>query len=260
MTDQTDPLNVDMLRTQIAALDETMQEALARRTRLVGHLAPLIGDGANNLATVIMDGLGEEVLSEGTHVQSGWSNAFALATQAAGLAKVMVSHSEPLRIWDSARAIFGHDVPMLHDSDPREVLSAVVEQHDTVGVLGWMPSAGSGQWWPILNESRYHTLRIIGAWPVADQEGPFSAVVANGPLSVKTGRKTIFIAHDDQHKVGRIFSEFDLTVKEFGRARSLVLFEVDERMADDDARIKGARMGGLDGLRIVGALPAYQDG
>lgn len=260
MSEDNHSVSLDMLVSQLQTVEHTVSEALAKRRQISSRLGEILSNSADPIATSILASLDRLVYfsrQEDTAALRIWASAFPDDMAERGLEKVIVSGSEPLRIWDHARAIFGHRVHMLFDNDPREVLTQCIEHNNCVGVLGWMTLAGSGQWWPVLNESRYHDLSIIGAWPVTGNETPYAAIIAKGPISAEAGSSTIFIAHDDHHKVDKIFGEMELTVREFGRARSLVLFETTERLKADDPRIKAARASGLDGLRIVGALPRY---
>ncbi len=251
-------VSLDMLRSQLLAMENAVDEALQKRRQSARQLRELVTSDANPAAMTILtalDTLARTPEAARTNALRRWSTCFPDDMTDIGLRQVFVSGSETIRIWDQARAIFGHRVGMELQADPREVLTACQENEDCVGVLGWMTHAGSGQWWPILNETRYHSLRIIGAWPVFGEDKPSAAVIANGPIKAGVGKSTILIAHDDHHKVDRIFAEHDLPVSEFGRARSLVLFEIPAGFDEEDPRLDAARKAGLDGLRVVGALP-----
>lgn len=260
MSDDNHSVSLDMLHSQLTTLDGILKETLRKRRTVNRQLQDLLTGKNNPLAVSVLSSLQKlSVLKDDdqTSALQVWPSVFPGDAMSAGLQRVFVSGSEPLRIWDQARALFGHDVAMSFETDPREALNFCADQPNAILVLGWMTLAGSGQWWPVLNESRFHHLKITGVWPVCKTCSPYAAVVGHGPLNEPIGRSTVLIAHDDHHKVSRIFAEFDLKVHEFGRARSLVLFEVDERIAEDDARIKAAKSAGLDGLRVVGALPRY---
>lgn len=261
MSEENHSISLDMLKAQLATMETNLGEALAKRVQAARHILDIVANDASPQATAILSGL--ETLASLPHEAQNkalktWPASFPSDMASCGLSKVYVSGSEPIRVWDQARAIFGHSVPMNFDNDPREVLTHCIDQENTVAVLGWMTLAGSGQWWPVLNESRYHDLKIIGAWPVIGDDSPDAAIVGRGPIPADIGKSTILMAHDDHHKVSRIFNEFELDVREFGRARSLVLFEIPVRLTDNDTRIKAARTAGLDGLRVVGALPDYK--
>ena len=260
MSDDNHTVSLEMLRAHLAAMESNVEQALQKRRQAARNLRAVLAANSEPLAISILSSLDGLSASDGDFkggLLQRWAAEFPDDMDLCGLRKVSVSGSEPLRIWDQARAIFGHAVSMSFDADHREALTACIDQPGCVGVLGWMTLAGSGQWWPILNETRYHDLRIVGAWPVKGSDTPYAAIIARGPLGTEAGTSTILMAHDDHHKVSRIFSDLELDVREFGRARSLVLFEVQVRMSENDPRLKAAKLAGLDGLRVVGALPAY---
>ena len=259
MSDDHKSVSLDMLETRLRDAEAELIAAIKKRAVAGEHMRVALRGQGDGVAMGVLTGL-ERLLRQSAKANNSelllrWGVEFQIDMFAAGLQKVMVSGSEPLRIWDHARSLFGHEVPMQFDKDQRENLTVCADVEGAVGVLGWMTSAGSGQWWPILNETRYHDLRIVGAWPIFSDETPYAAVVAKGPLSELDGCRTLMMAHDDHHRVQRIFASQDLAVTELSRARTLVLFEVPASVAEDDPRISAARNAGLDGLRVVGSLP-----
>ena len=260
MSEDNHSVSLDMLYSQLSKIDSGITELFKKRRLTKRQLTELMAGGDNVLTANILTSLQKlstESAENGEDALEIWRSTFPTDIRQTGLKKVLVSGSESLRIWDQARALFGHDVPMSFENDPREALTLCADQPDCIVVVGWMTLAGSGQWWPVLNETRFQHLRISGVWPVSKDLPPYAAIVGHGPLNTPAGHATILIAHDDHHRVSRIFSEFDLKVFEFGRARSLVLFEIDGRLTDEDPRVKAAKVAGLDGLRVVGALPRY---
>lgn len=260
MSDESRSVNLDMLKTQQSAADTHLDEAIMNRAVAAKHLRQLIDPKFNPISCGILAAL--DALSARRNANpflalQGWAASFPCDMLDAGLKRVLLSGSEPLRIWDQARALFGHQVTMSFDGDSREVVTRCNEEDGCVGVLGWPTVAGSGQWWPVLNETRFHDLRIVGAWPVMGAETPGVAVIGHGPLSISVGKSTLLMAHDDHHRLERIFTDMGFITRILGRARSLVLFEIPGRLPEDDGRLKAARTAGLDGLRVVGALPQH---
>lgn len=259
MSEEHSSVSLEMLKTRLTSAEADVLTALSKRTLAAQHLrTAMMGDG-NQLAMTILGCLERLAEQSRTHdpaeLKLRWGIEFQLEMLQVGLERVLVSGSEPLRIFDTARSIFGLQIPMSFEADMRDTLTACAEDEATVGVLGWMTLAGSGQWWPSLNESRYHNLRIIGGWPVFGAEAPYAAVVTKGPLSLAGCDKTILIAHDDHLRLKKIMAEVELNPTEYSRARSLVLFELPMSIAENDPRLKEARSLGLDGLRVVGRLP-----
>lgn len=261
MSEDTQGVSLDMLETRLKEAEAELVTAMKKRALASTHLRSAMNQTGSPVAMGIVAALDRFTRQAATtnhhELLLRWAVEFQVDLFEAGLEKVCVSGSEPLRIWDQARNLFGHQVPMQFDNDQRENLNRCADEPGTVGVLGWMTSAGSGQWWPTLNESRYQDLRIIGSWPVLDEAQPYAAIVARGPIAELPGCRTLLMSHDDHHRVQRIFKEMDLQVNELSRARSLVMFEVPASLPEDDARVAAARTAGLDGLRVVGSLPGH---
>lgn len=263
MSVDTPSVSLDMLSTRLGTAEDELLTALNKRTLAAKHLRDALTGEGNPLSMSIITSL-ERMARQGQTLAAAdllirWGVEFPLDMREAGLERVLVTGAEPLRIFDQARSIFGHQVSMTFEKDPRDTLTFCLEQDATVGVLGWMTQAASGQWWPALNESRFHGLRIIGGWPVLGGEAPLAAIVSKGPLDKTETGHSVLIAHDDQHKLQRIFGELDLQTDEFARARSLVLFKTSVSLPENDPRLKAARTAGLDGLRVVGTLPDWTE-
>ena len=262
MSEDKQRVSLDMLETRLKDAETDLVTAIRRRAVASEHLrTAMIGNG-NPTAMTILANL-ERIMRQSATTNHNelllrWGVEFQVDLIATGLERIMVTGPEQMRIWDQSRGLFGHQLPMTFESDPRETLTAIADSDNTVGVMGWVAIAGSGQWWPVLNESRYHNLRIIGAWPVLGNQSPNIAIVAKGPVTEHAGCRTLFIAHDDHHKVSKIFGELGLKVSEFARARTLVLFETPVSISENDPRLKTARAAGLDGLRVVGSLPGQK--
>lgn len=254
MSDENQSVSPDMLVARLMNADQSVKAALETRDAAFSHLNDLLSVKSSVLTATILSNLDFLAKNNPIDVQN-WTNTLPRDAVKVGLSKVVVSGSEPIKTWDQARALFGHMVDMTVESDPRDVLTQCIEDQNTAGVVGWITSAGSGQWWPMMNESKFHDLRITGAWPVSKDEPPLAAIIAKGPIDIQLGHSTLLIAHDDHHRVGRAFGEMDLPVHELSRARSLVLFQIPHRIEESDPRLQAAKVSGLDGLRVVGALP-----
>ncbi|MAK61396.1 MAG: hypothetical protein CMK09_10485 [Ponticaulis sp.] len=263
MSEETPSVSLDMLATRLGKAEDELLVALEKRTMAAKYLRDALEGDGNPLSMAIITSLERMALQGQTgnldELLLRWAVEFQMVMADVGLERVFVTGSEPLRIFDQARSIFGHRVPMSFEKDPRDTLTFCLEQPSTAGVLGWMTQAGSGQWWPALNESRYHDLRIIGGWPVIGGEAPLAAIVSKGPLTRTTTGHSVLMAHDDQHRLKRIFSDLELETSEFARARSLVLFKLSVSLSETDPRLTSARSAGLDGLRVVGTLPDWTE-
>lgn len=259
MSEEKSSVSLEMLKARLTSAEADLLTALSKRTLAAQYLRnAMVGDG-NLLAMTVMGCLERLADQSRSHdpaeLKLRWGIEFQLEMLQVGLKRVLVSGSEPIKIFDNARSIFGLEIPMSFEADMRDTLTACAEDDHTVGVLGWMTLAGSGQWWPSLNESKYHSLRIIGGWPVFGTDAPYAAIVTKGPIAQAESDKTILIAHDDHLRLRKIMAEVELNPTEYSRARSLVLFELPTPISENDPRLKEARSLGLDGLRVVGRLP-----
>lgn len=261
MNEDNHIVSLDMLEAQLTGAEDRVSAALLKRAQAAKHLRDALRSDGDPLSMTIMSALTRiETLYDGQNQHEllvRWASEFPLDTRLFGLEHVQVSGAEPVKIWDHARAIFGHLVPMTFKTDYRDVLTHCIENTGRAGVLGWITLAGSGQWWPTLNETKYHDLRITGSWPIISKEKPYAAIVTRGPLANTVRGKSLIIAHDDLHRLDKVCAEIGLPATELSRARSLVLFETSASISESDARLKMARTAGLESMRVVGHLPHH---
>ncbi len=178
---------------------------------------------------------------------------------ARGLSNVLLAGGEPALLLEAARGYFGFSVQLTLASDVREALDRV---EDTLGVLAcvpWPEIAGAGQWWPMLNENRYRDLSVLAGWPQIPGEDddvlPRVAIVGRLPVTPSGDDDTLATVHDDTFVAEGIMARFDLQGSVVARARSLALIRLRGFVTNDDPRLEQARLGGLDGLRVIGVLP-----
>ncbi|MAP95259.1 MAG: hypothetical protein CMK07_09950 [Ponticaulis sp.] len=261
MSEDKQGVSLEMLETRLNTAEANVVSALKARSVASRHLLMALQGEGNTIAMTVVSSLSrlarQAKATDQSQLLLRWGVEFLIDMHVSGLEQVCVSGAEPIRIFDQARSMFGHQIPMQFEKDPRDTLQSCADKDSCVGVLGWMTQAGSGQWWPMLNESKYHDLRIIGGWPIVLADAPYAAIVARGPLADTPNTRTLLMAHDDHLRLKKIFGELGLYPHELSRARSLVLFEISESMAESDPRLTAAREAGLDGLRVVGSLPAF---
>jgi hypothetical protein len=261
MSEDNHSVSLEMLESQLTYAEDKVSAALLKRAQAAKHLRDAQRANGDPLAMTLISALARlEMLYNGQNQHEllvRWASEFPLDMKLFGLEHIHVSGAEPLKIWDCARAVFGHLIPMTFKADHRDVLAQCIEKDGHAGVLGWITLAGSGQWWPILNETRYHDLRITGSWPIISKEKPYAAIVARGPLANSVRGKTLLIAHDDSHRLEKVCAEIQLPATELSRARSLVLFETSSSISETDPRLKEARRAGLESMRVVGRLPHH---
>lgn len=187
-----------------------------------------------------------------------WRSLCGDMAVARGLKSVYVAGGDVTLSVEAARGYFGFAPNVVPLVGIRDALERTVAQQGALACVPWPEHAGAGQWWPILNENKFHPLVIVGGWPSlpgSPDETPKIAIV--GRLSVEASGEddTLAMAHDDHWTADKRLQELGLKAEVVARARSLALIRIPEFVAVDDRRIDLARKAGLDGLRIVGVRP-----
>ena len=260
MSDDQQRVSLDMLETRLREAERELVAAIQKRARAGAHMRTALRGQGDALAMAVMTCL-ERLKRQSAKLDLAelmlrWHVEFPLDMYDAGLQNVIVSGAEQHRIIEQARNMFGYAAPLQYNKDQRECLTMCMDKEGTIGFMGWVMGPGAGQWWPMLNETRYHDMRIVGSWPSFSDDTPQAALIAKGPLAELSDHRTLLIAHDDHHRLQKIFAEVELEVTEISRARTLVLFEIGFPVSESDPRLAAARNAGLEGLRVVGSLPA----
>jgi hypothetical protein len=252
-------MTVESLRPASEAADERLFAALAGKWR---SLSQQPGDRwfqpARDAAALRMltrmggAGLPPEVMTR------LWRSLCGDAMAARGLKTVHVAGGDMVMSMEGARGYFGFGPVLTPAADVREALERAAESPDVLACVTWPEHAGSGQWWPMLNENRFRELAMLDAWP-GDPADPSSmprmAVVGQAPLESSGDDDTFALAHDDRHEADACMTEVGLAGEVLARVRSLALIRFREFVASDDRRLGMAVRAGLDGLRIVGVRP-----
>lgn len=174
----------------------------------------------------------------------------------ADLDVVVAGATDAVRQFDLARRHFGAGAQIGRAEDARAAMARLLEPSPAVAVLPWPGASGPGGWWPILAESRFHRLGVIGGLPIAASaagEEPEAAILAADPVFEPAGDDcALAIAFDPHYRCARALSDAQLAGKEIARARTLVLIRLDTHVTADDLRLQAALRAGLEGLRIVG--------
>jgi hypothetical protein len=177
---------------------------------------------------------------------------------ARGLKGIHLAGGDAAMLIEGARGYFGFGAPVVVAGSLREAFERVI---DTPGVLActpWPELPGAGQWWPMLNESKYRDLTLAAGWPCLGADGdvtPRVAIVAKGPARSSGADDMLATVHDDSRSAERILSDLGIESVVSARARSLALVRIRGFVGADDPRLDMARRAGLDGLRIIGVLP-----
>jgi hypothetical protein len=198
--------------------------------------------------------------ASGAHAAAGvriWRALCGEYMRAGGLRQVVIAGGDAVTAVATARGYFGFSVPFVQVADIREALERALDSSDQLACLPWPEQAGAGQWWPMLNESRFRDLSILAGWPgfPAGSGAPVAAIVGRAARSSSGSDETLLTAHDDLHKAERLMADAGLPAEVAARARSLTLIKVAAYVEEGDLRLETARRSGLEGLRIVGVRP-----
>ena len=187
-----------------------------------------------------------------------WRSLCGDVAAARGLKAVYVAGGDVSLTLEAGRAYFGFGPDLQPVVGIRDALERIATIPGTLACVPWPEHAGGGQWWPMLNETRFHDLRIIAGWPAlpsAPSETPQIAIVGRLPVEPSGDDETLATAHDDHWTADKRLAEVGIRAEVVTRARSLALIRIPEFIAPDDRRIDLARLAGLDGLRVIGVRP-----
>ncbi|ACT57928.1 hypothetical protein [Hirschia baltica] len=259
-------MNEEFIRAEIESADKALNEAFIRRLRAISALkeakrvddteisADLAADAAlvRRLIEEAPDDVSIDAVARFCRAFIGECVVYQ------GVKAVRYAGGDATRLVAAARGFFGYAANLTSAVDPREALEAVAEETGVVACLPWPELAGGGQWWPMMNESRFSGLKILSGWPNLPGENaqPLeTAIVARKELSPSGADDMYAIAHDDIHDAHRILRNLDMPGEVVARVRSLALIKLSGYITEDDSRLAEARQAGLDGLQIIGVLP-----
>lgn len=163
---------------------------------------------------------------------------------------------DQVRLFDMARRHFGASTRIARCDDARGTLNRMTETAAAAAVLPFPGRSGSGGWWPMLSERRFHEAAIVAALPMRDDgQEPEAAVVTRGAPLEPTGKDTtLALAFDPHFRLVRGLNEAALPGKEIARANASVLIQFDTFVGASDPRLVALAKAGLDGLRVVGCF------
>lgn len=255
--DTTFPDDTDIAAKAIAA-------AFGRRWRVIqqervsGGKAFAYAPGADmaELRAMAAGAAGDPVL-RGALVRLGLAMQGEILV-ASGLDAVYVAGGQMDKAIEGARGYFGFGVRIKPVTDIREALEASLRSPAALACVPWPEVTGAGQWWPMLNEQRFRPLMIAGGWPSMDADDdvmPRMAIVGQATLGPSGNDEMIATVHDDRVVAEKYLRDAGLETEVTMRARSLALLRIKGFVPQEDPRIATAIQAGLDGLRIIGALP-----
>ena len=187
-----------------------------------------------------------------------WRSLCGDVAAARGLNAVYVAGGDVTLGVEAARGYFGFGPNVLPIVGIRDALERAESTPGVLACVPWPEHAGSGQWWPMLNENKFRNLAIVAGWPSlpgSAAETPRMAIVGKMSMESSGEDDTLATAHDDHYSADKRLQDVGLQAEVVARARSLALIRIPEFVAVDDRRIDLARKAGLDGLRVVGVRP-----
>ncbi len=259
-------MSEEYIHAEIESADKAIFEAFVRRMRAISALKEgrgsnqdlLSADLAQDAATIrrIVESAPDDVPAEAVarlfRVVIGECVAFQ------GVKSVRIAGGDNTSHVNAARGLFGYATPLVQAADPREALEAIAEEEGGIACLPWPELPGAGQWWPMLNESRFKHMRILAGWPNLpghDASSLETAIIAPRTMAPSGKDHMLAIARDDLHHANRAFRDAEIEGEVVARVRSLALIKIYSFMPENDSRLDVLRDNGLDGVRIVGVLP-----
>lgn len=187
-----------------------------------------------------------------------WRSMCGDAAAARGLKAVYVAGGDMTLTLEAGRSYFGFGPDLIPLVEVREALDRALTQPGVLACVPWPEAAGAGQWWPMLNESRFQDLTIGCGWPsLPGKDGNVSRIAVVGRIPIEPSGEDDMLAtvHDDQWTAAQTLSTLGFKAEVVARARSQALLRIADFVAPEDPRIELARKAGLDGLRIIGVRP-----
>lgn len=251
------------VRAEIDRVDAELLDLIGKRLRLAEQAGPArLGEGGGPLRPARdIKTLRRLLAAAPTHVDPElvhevWRALLGASVRRQGALEIITAGGpDPGKLFDLARRHFGAAARIQRLDDARTALARAIEHQSVVCVLPWIGKTGAGMWWPILAESRFSALNVIGALPMrSDAPEPDAALVtAHGVIEPAGGDVTLAIAFDSKFKLQRAMAEAGLKGAEVARAAALVLLRLDGHLHPDDLRPALLSKAGLDGFRVVGS-------
>jgi chorismate mutase / prephenate dehydratase len=262
--DSTPPRSLDSLRAEIDRVDDQVLALLGQRAAIVQGLRAAKGEAGPVVRPAREAALLRRLVSqappgvERSLILEVWRALIGASIRTQGEVEIVVAGAtDAVRQFDLARRHFGAGAKISRAEDARAALARLIEGAPALAVLPWPGMTGPGGWWPILAESRFNKVGVLGALPIdsAQSEEPEAALVALEPvLEPAGGDSTFAIAFDPHYRLTRALADAHLPGKEAARARTLVLIRLDGFVGAEDPRLASAVRAGLDGLRLIGCF------
>lgn len=257
--------SLDSIRKQIDMLDNKIHDLLMQRAALVLDISR--EKEKANLPTVQPAREAQMIrrllkrhsgaLPEAAIVRIWRELVTSVSLLQAGLKVAVAAPDASTACWDLAKDYFGSVLPMMKSSSALTAISAVRSGETSFAVLPWPQDGDSNPWWGFLvNQEPAERMRIIGALPYGSEEETFTnlmdkALVISRSDFSPSGEDHSFLGLEVHGNVSRArivdgMKAFDLEplsvstrLDPVGVAgRGLHIVEVDDYIAEDDARLK----------------------
>jgi chorismate mutase/prephenate dehydratase len=277
--------SLDDLRRQIDDIDEVLHKAVMQRMSLIGQIADAKRrDGAHGL--MMRPGREAQLLRELVGRHDGalpvaallrmWREMINAATSLQGPMSVAVcAPQKSVGFWDMARNHFGSQVRMSLHQSPVDVLRRIEEEDGLIGVLPLPQEGEAGPWWPrlISTASGAGAPRVVWKLPFFEPAlggyEPLGAYAIAAISPEPSGDDQSLVAVDTSFDLSR--ARLTDSLKDVGLPGRLQaaheqagveirqhLFELDDFVADGDARLDALRekLGeAVDRVAVLGAYP-----
>lgn len=271
---------LDQVRSEIDAIDDTIQDLLIRRTQLVEDVRTI----KRNWRVKIQPSREAEIIYRLVERHRGalpkrdlvaiWRILICATLSFEGPFSVAVYEpADGAGCWDLGRDHFGPCTPMLRYGSVRAVLEAVRRQDAIVGVLPLPRHDDDDPWWRYIVTSHMQAPKIIARLPFAEFEpgrGNAAEALVVCPLMVApTGRDRSFLAVETEPGVGLAqvgkalgVAGFDCSFTTVWREEGpppacIHLVEVEGWLGGDDTRLERLRSGLGKVLRHLVLLGGY---
>lgn len=273
-----DGRNLDDLRQQIDAIDDTLHDLLMHRAGLVEQIgAAKVGGGL-----ALRPGREAQVIRRLLARHAGRFPAGAVVRLWREIMGAFTFLQCPIRVaicrpsdqpgyWDLARDHFGVQIPFTAHETPSQVLAAVGADPNVVGLVPAPVQDEPQPWWPRLMSGDPTTPNIVQKIPFVAMPNSrgreLSAFVLARLDAEPSGDDRALIAVEAREEISR--SRLAAAIRKAGLSDATALFDVEqagtywdlieipEFIADADVRLDGLRTAlGVEGARVV-ALGAY---
>ncbi len=250
---------LDEVRSDIDAIDDTIQDLLIRRTELVREVRAIKHDWR----VKIQPSREAEIIYRLLERHQGSFPKRELVAMWRILICATLSFEGPFSVavytppedggaWDLAREHFGPCTPMTRHGSVRSVIEAVHRQDAVVGVLPLPRHDDSDPWWRHLVTTQTDAPKVIARLPFITRANPRGAApeaLVICPVSVMpTGRDRSLLAADSEQRLAqaslaRALQEAGMTATsitgwhEQAAQAWLYLIEVDGFLTSDDPRL-----------------------